>query len=131
MALTRISLTIPANVVRELDRRAKALHRSRSWLIVEAVKQNLKGPAGPVETEAPPPTRAAESQSLPYGAGLGEQRLQQLEADVRLSPTERVRAAQNTLKAARPRRPSTPHRVVQFDRYEDYISWQRAEQLAR
>lgn len=132
MPLTRISLTIPAGVVRELDRTAKALHRSRSWVVVEAVKQYLARTAGPARTvAAPAPSQIAESESSSYTAGLGEYRLHQLEADLRLSPTERVRAAQNMLKLSRPRRPSTPHRVVQFDRYEDYINWQRAEHLVR
>lgn len=131
MALTRISLTIPAAVVRELDRAAKSLSRSRSWVIVEAVKQYLARTPGPAPTVTPHANRVAESELLAHGAGLGEQRLQQLQADLRLSPTERVRVAQSTLKRVRPRRPPTPHRVVQFDRYEDYINWQRAEQLVR
>jgi predicted transcriptional regulator len=132
MALTRISLTIPSGVVRKLDRTAKSLHRSRSWVIVEAVKQYLAGEPGPARTVTKSASdRAAESGQLPYVAGLGEHRLQQLEADLRLSPTERVRSAQKTLKQARGRRAFTLHRVVQFDRYEDYINWERSEQLVR
>lgn len=132
MPLTRISLTIPAAVVRELDRTAKSLNRSRSWVIVEAVRQYLTRTAALAKSAAAPaPNRVVEAESPAYAAGLGEHRLQQLEADVRLTPTERVRAAQRTLKLARPRRSSTPHLIVQFDRYEDYINWQRGEHLVR
>src|SRR5881398_1521293 len=45
MALSRISITLPRDVLVAADRRARALDRSRSWLIVEALRAYLATPA--------------------------------------------------------------------------------------
>ena len=45
MALSRISITLPRDVLAAADRRARALDRSRSWLIVEALRAYLATPA--------------------------------------------------------------------------------------
>lgn len=60
-------------------------------------------------------------------AGLGRSRRAQLVADLRLTPEQRVRAAERTARAApRPRRAAV-RRVIVFDRYEDYLNWKRVE----
>lgn len=53
--------------------------------------------------------------------GLSPSRRAQLEHDLELSPEERVRAGEETLKLDRLRRTHIQHRVIGFDRYEDYL----------
>ncbi|HEY2824894.1 MAG TPA: hypothetical protein VGI83_05045, partial [Gemmatimonadales bacterium] len=109
---------------RDLDQRAKAVDRSRSRVVVDAVRAYLG-------RRAPVASGVAEETPAPYTVrpGLGEHRLQQLQADLKLTPTERVLAGENTAKTARRRRPPVPHRVIQFDRLEDFFAWQRADDL--
>lgn len=121
MPLTRISITLPRDVLEGADRRARALDRSRSWLIVEAIRAFLATPARVREPEAPRYDVTAR--------GLGPQRLAQLEADLRLTPEQRIRAAEQTARlgrAVRARRAPT-QRVISFARYEDYVDWKRTE----
>ncbi len=118
MAFTRISITLPPDVLQAADRRARALDRSRSWLIVEAIRAYV-----------------AKPDSQRYGTitpGLGPSRQAQLESDLRLTPERRVHAAQETARLAELVRGSRgrSHRVISFDRYEDYVTWQRTEHLS-
>lgn len=122
MPYTRISLTIPSSLLRELDKRAKSHgSRARSRVVAEAITHYLSAPVPRVAEEAPAPYTVRP--------GLGEHRLQQLQADLRLTPTERVIAAENTAKIARRRRPPVPNRVIHFDRLEDFYAWQRADDI--
>src|SRR5881397_3956852 len=52
MAFTRISITLPRDVLAAADRRARALDRSRSWLIVEAIRAYLAGSPSQVREPA-------------------------------------------------------------------------------
>lgn len=124
MALKRISITLPKDVLEAADKRARALDRSRSWLIVEAVRAYL----------AAPPAQVREAAPAPYGVtspGLGPQRLAQLESDLRLTPEQRVRSAEGTAQlGTRVRGASRPaNRLISFDRYEDYVEWKRREHI--
>lgn len=55
--------------------------------------------------------------------GLGASRLAQLQRDLQLTPEQRVRAAEETLKLDRLRAEPVAHRVIGFDRYEDYLDY--------
>ena len=55
--------------------------------------------------------------------GLSPSRLAQLRSDLQLSPEERVRAAEATLKLDRLRDTVVPRLVIGFDRYEDYLDY--------
>lgn len=122
MAYTRISITLPGDVLAAADRHAKALDRSRSWLIVEAIRTYLAAPSQVREAQAP---------YVAPSPGLGAQRLAQLQADLRLTPEQRVRAAESTSRlgalVSPARGPS--QRVLSFDRYEDYVDWKRTEHV--
>jgi len=123
MALTRISITLPRDVLTAADRRARALDRSRSWLIVEAIRAYLGGGS---------PAQVREPAATPYGVtspGLGPLRLAQLESDLRLTPERRIRAAEETARLGERVRGTRgrPHRILSFDRYEDYVDWKRKE----
>lgn len=122
MSIARISVTIPAALVKHADAEAKRRNRSRSWLVAEAVRRYLQA--------ASASERVAEAPPVPYAAGLGAQRLAQLRADLRLTPEARVKEAERTLRAARPKG-ATPYgritRVIGFERYEDYLEYKRRE----
>lgn len=125
MPLTRISITIPEELVEAADRAARGLDRSRSWLVVEALRRYLARQARPARVVAEP--------VAPYGvpeAGVGEQRRAQLEADLALTPEERVKEAERTARLSdfvAPKR--RVDRVLTFDAYEDYLEWDRRERL--
>ena len=126
MALTRISITLPRDVLAAADRRARALDRSRSWLIVEAVRAYVAGS----------PSHVREADSTPYevtSPGLGPLRLAQLKSDLRLTPERRVRASEESTRLGELVRGSRGRqdRLISFDRYEDYVDWKRTEHTAR
>lgn len=121
MTLTRISITIPESLVRQADVRARALDRSRSWLIVEALRRYLHEPGA---------SAVAEHVRHPFTGGIGPQRRAQLEADLRLTPEERVKEAERTAQVGALVRPLPRRdRVLTFDSYEDYLDWSRRESL--
>ena len=115
MALARISITLPQDVVAAADRRAAELDRSRSWVVVEALRAYL--------------TRPSRGSLVAARPGLGDSRLAQLEADLALTPEQRVREAERTAREGELTSGRVPaaRRIVQFDRYEDYLDWKRWE----
>ena len=123
MAYARVSLTLPKALLAAADRRAKELDRSRSWLIADALTAYLAIPA-----TAGRAVSARESRPPVYAGspGLGEQRLDQLRSDLRLTPEQRVLEAERTTQAtATP--PARWTGVLTFDRFEDYLRWKRRE----
>jgi hypothetical protein len=122
----RIAITLPHEVLAAADRLARQLDRSRSWVIAEAVRRYAAAP------EAASGDRVREPRIVPYAAapGLGELRLAQLRADLRLTPEERVKAAEEEARirpgAAR-RGPAA--RLLFFDHYEDYLEWKRRDAI--
>lgn len=121
MNLTRISITIPPGLVEAADRRAAAMDRSRSWLVVEALRAYLNRPRA---------TAAVGKPTATYLPGLGEHRMLQLEADLALSTEERVAAAEQTALVAKLRaRPPQRDRIIGFDRLEDFLAWEQREDL--
>lgn len=123
MRLTRISITIPRDLLAEADRRARALARSRSWLLVEAVRAYLGR-----EPAAARPTQVSESEPPAYAAeAVAAARRRHLAADLKRSPAERLRRAEELARLARLARPARArHQVVGFDSYEDFYEWKKA-----
>lgn len=99
-------MTIPPDVLRRADRIAKREGRSRSWVLTEAVRRLAE----------PPP------EELPR---LDASRRALLKADLALSPTERVLAAERTAREVPARRFGAL--FVTFDNFEDYLEWKRSE----
>lgn len=120
---TRITITIPPELLAAADRKAEELDRSRSWVLVEALRDYLD--------RAPSPARFVRDSSRAYVAGLGPSRQAQLEADLALDPEERVRLAEETTRLAE-LRGSAPvrDRVIVFDRHEDFFGWEKREALS-
>src|ERR1051326_7536868 len=117
MPFTRISITLPRDVLAAADRRARALGRSRSWPIGEAIRADLSQSPSPLQKPRP---------------GLAPLRLAQLQSDLELTPERRVRAGEESARLGELVRKShgRRHQVLSFDRYEDYVAWKRAEQAA-
>jgi predicted transcriptional regulator len=116
--IARISITIPADVLKLADQLASRLDRSRSWVMGEAVRR--MGQADPV-------TAVREPITNPY-AGYEEEmetaRLRRLKADLAATPEERLQDADALVRLGRMVR---PHRnrsqIIAFDSYEDYDRW--------
>jgi len=128
--IERISITLPGELVRWADREAKRLGRSRSWVIAEA----LRGAAGGV---APAPLSGGlvrERVVSPYAAvadEMEEARQRRLRAALALSPTERLRKAEELLRLARAVRPRRGrHQVIAFDTFEEFWQWKKADRAA-
>jgi len=123
MALARISITLPRDVLAAADRRARALDRSRSWLIVEALRAYLATPA------RSPTAGVRESDAPVYAVQeVADARRRHLAADLKRSPAERLQRAEQLARLAREVRPRRASRqqVVGFDSYEDFYEWKRA-----
>jgi Arc/MetJ-type ribon-helix-helix transcriptional regulator len=128
MALARISITIPRGLVAETDRLARELDRSRSWVVAEAVRRYLERGGEQGGTE---PAVRELAREPGYGLGPGEYRRAQLEADLRLTPEQRVREAEGTARQTElGRRESGPQRLLVFETYEDYLAWERWADIA-
>lgn len=130
MRLTRISITIPQSLVRETAQRAKSLDRSRSWVVVDALRRYLAEP----EARGGGASRLTEPSEDPFAVGrspgLGPSRRAQLAADLQLTPEARVKEAEHTARVAELRRPrGRVDRVLTFDRYQDYLVWDRWENV--
>lgn len=122
--LARISCTVPQAVLQLADAAAQRERRSRSWIISEALREYANRAPGPSRVREP----STSYQSAPPSPGLGSYRQAQLEADLALTPEQRVIVADQTAALARSRTPAG-RRVIQFDRYEDYLAWKRAEAI--
>lgn len=112
----RIAITLPVEDLAAADRMAREHDRPRSWVIAEAVRHYATG------------THSAPTPLPGTSAGLGESRRAQLQADLRLSAEQRVRAAEDTARVSLLLRPPV-RQVVAFERYEDYLAWKRLQDL--
>jgi len=123
MAFTRVSITLPRDVLAAADRRARTLDRSRSWLIVEALRAYLATPDGS------PSARVREPDGPVYAVReVADARRQHLAADLKRSPAERLQRAEQLARLARQVRPRGGRRqqVIGFDSYEDFYEWKKA-----
>jgi len=132
MAVTRISITIPEELVERADREARRLERSRSWLIADAVRRYLAEPEAPrpagvrepgAPAYSPKPTPAA----VDAAAELEAARQHRLAADLQLTPTERLRRAEELGRLGLSAQRRAPRlQVIGFSSYDDYYAWRRS-----
>ena len=129
-AFERIAITLPPEVLAAADRLARRLDRSRSWVVAEAVRRFVQE-----DSSSPDPASLREPRSsyaaAPYSPGLGHLRLVQLEADLRLTPGERVRAAEEMARLTRRLRLASGEQVLCFDSPEDYLAWKQRDAVSR
>jgi hypothetical protein len=82
------------------------------------------GPEGPAASAA----RVRESAGPPYAVrkAFEEADLSRLRSDLALTPEQRVHLGEELARVAPSGRPRPRfQRVIQFDRYEDYLDWKR------
>ena len=118
MPYARIAITLPPDVLAAVDKRARALDRSRSRVIVDALRAYLATPAAVREPAVPA-----------YGTDpVGTARRAQLERDLARTPAERLRSAEQAARLARDARPTRTarHQIIGFDSYEDFYEWKKA-----
>ena len=120
MPHSRISITLPKDVLVAADKRARQVDRSRSWLIVEAIRAYLAAPASAAVREADAPAYAVRE--------VADARRRHLLADLQRSPAERLRRVEDLVRLARQVRPRRRPRqqVIGFDSYEDFYEWKKA-----
>ncbi len=136
----RIAITLPPDLLKAADREAKRLGRSRSWVIAEALRRMVAGggvasqPAGEPAPVASRPGAVREAVVSPYAEMEGEMAEvaeRRLRAALALSPSERLRRADELRRIARAVRPPTGRvQVVGFDSFEDFWRWKTAQQVA-
>lgn len=127
----RIAITLPKPDLAAADRLARAHDRSRSWIVAEAIRLFAAAGESPSRRSTAKATGQAPALAGELApTGLGPSRLAQLTRDLALTPEERVRAAEETLLAS-PAEATRGHRVVAFDRYEDFLAWQRSRDRGR
>ena len=117
MTYARIAITLPPDVLAAVDERARTLDRSRSRVIVDALRSYVAAPGAVRE-----PVSA-------YGTDpVGTARHEQLERDLARTPGERLRSAETAARLARQARPSRAARqqIIGFDSYEDFYAWKKA-----
>lgn len=118
MALRRITVTVPRDVLAAADRRARELGRSRSWVVTEAIRQYARA-AGVREAEAPVYAVAA----------VADARRHHLETDLALPAAERLHRAEELARLGRSVRRARSGRrqqIIGFDSYEDFYEWKKA-----
>lgn len=145
MALDRITITIPRDLLRAADRRAKDEDRSRSWVIADALRRALgandvsprtKGSRQPArvapsrtehEHAASSPLAVSKPPIVPFAetSEFGALRTAQLERDLALTPEQRVLEAEETARLGERRGRPHRHRVMTFDHYEEFLDWQQ------
>jgi len=126
MAIARISVTLPRDVLAAADRRARELDRSRSWLVADALRRYLGGG----QNAAPRGGRVVSEPAATYAAVASEvadARRRHLAAELTLPAAERLRRAEELGRLARQaqRRPRR-QQVIGFDSYEDFYQWKKA-----
>jgi len=129
--IARISMTLPADLLRQTDQEVRRLGRSRSWVIAEALRRGLPL-AGESPAERAPVVR--EPVVAPYretSPRLDPQRVHQLRRDLALTPEARLRASDDAVRLGNLAHPRAPlQRVIFFDRFEEYLRWKDFGRLA-
>ncbi len=123
----RVTITIPDDVLQAADRVADRLDRSRSWVVSEALRGYTAAPDDAGKPRAR--TLAVRGESGPpyqVRKAFRDAELSRLASDLRLTPEQRVRAAEEIARTAPDDRARPRYRrVLQFDSFEDYLDWKR------
>lgn len=114
--LVRITITLPEDLLAAADARAKRVDRSRSWVVVEALRDGLT--SGATAVREPVAAYAARE--------VADARRRHLATDLRLPPAERLQRAEELGRLARAaQRRGSRRQVIAFDSYEDYYEWRK------
>ncbi len=108
----RIAITMPAEDLAAADRLAAEQDRSRSWIVAEAVRQYVTAQRS--EGAAPP---------------LDASRSEQLRRDLALSPTNRIRAAEEGVHIVGPHTTAAQEPLT-FPSFDAFLAWSRQRRSA-
>ena len=130
MSYRRVTITVPADVLKAADALARRLDRSRSWVVAEALRRYSaggaarRGGAGPSDTRSSSAGREPSAPPYHVQRAFREAELSRLRGDLAMTPEQRVRVAEELVRTvpAERRRPRY-RRVLQFDSYDDYLDW--------
>lgn len=130
---SRITITIPEELVQAADAKARSLDRSRSWVLVEALRRYLQaGPRSGGVCEAAvaytpsAPQRPRADAPVDIAAEVAASRTRRLQAELALAPLERLERADELGRLGRTSRPTgASAQVVGFDQYDDYYEWKK------
>jgi hypothetical protein len=122
MPLARITITVPAAVIRQADRVARREGRSRSWVIADALRRQFAD-AGAEAARVPAPSESApdlvEASARVRTAHVG--------GELSLTPAERLARAEELGGIARERQGrGRREQVIAFDSYDDFYRWKAA-----
>ncbi len=125
---SRITITIPEDLVEAADEQAKRLDRSRSWVLVDALRRYLHQArrSRTVSKSVAPPYRPPREAPIDAATEVAASRRRHLRAELSLPALEQLRRAEELARLGQPsdvRRPSA--QVVGFDSYEDYYEWKK------
>lgn len=116
--IVRVTVTLPSDLLSAADARARQLDRSRSRVVVEALRTYL---AAPVVRE---PVVAYAGREVAAARRL------HLATEFRLLPAERLRRAEELVRLGRTAQRRKPRQqIIGFDTYEDYYEWKRKAHL--
>lgn len=112
--ITRVTITLPSDLLAAADTRARRLDRSRSRVVAEALRTYLAAPM-------------VRDPGVAYaGREVAEARRLHLATELRLSPAERLRRAEELGRLGRAAQRRKPRQqIIGFDTYEDYYEWKR------
>jgi len=120
---------MPSEVLAEADRMARELGRSRSWVVAEAVRRFAEPFPPDYAAGSKTPRRVREPTTVEYASAevaAGRSRL--IERNVRMSPADRLRQAQELVRLARTVHPrAVRDRIIAFHRLEDYLAWKKID----
>jgi len=119
---SRISITLPPEVLAAADRLARSLDRPRSWVFAEALRR-FDG----MQAESPariPPARPTSVAPAAAGAPDPEpDAVTRLPIDLSLSAEERVRSGEAMARADQPTARHPGDQILFFNRFEEYLRW--------
>ncbi|MGQ0767333.1 MAG: CopG family ribbon-helix-helix protein [Gemmatimonadota bacterium] len=107
-SFARIAITLPRSDLLAADKLAARHDRSRSWIIAEALRHYV-----------------AAEKSRSEASALGLTRSAQLRRDLELTPEQRVREAEQTLRLDDRPLPGRLIQPVTFDSWEAFVEWKR------
>jgi plasmid stability protein len=122
-AAKRSRRSLNAEVLVRLEVGAAAI-AVESTAVGRPARADSGAPAGP----AAPTARVAEpvGQSYEVRRAFDEANLSRLRSDLALTPEQRVHLGEELARVSAAQRPRPRfQRVIQFDRYEDYLDWKR------
>ena len=131
---SRITISIPRDLVQAADERAEEVDRSRSWVLTEALRRYLRldAPAEGVRRQAAAPYAARRGPvgspqvAIDAAAEVQAARERRLRSELALPALERLRRAEELARLGAPSTGSgVSLQVLGFDTYEAYYEWKK------